>query len=72
MGVIAQLGKRSGNKLRSVCAIFMHPIERFERTFVRATESLSGLQAGVDTSEVSEERADLLLATLLVLLGSVG
>lgn len=44
----------------------------FERTLVRATESLSGLQAGVDTSEVSEERADLLLATFLVLLGSVG
>lgn len=46
----------------------MHLIKRSELTFVRATESLSRLQAGVDASEVAKERTHLLLPTLLVLL----
>lgn len=37
------------------------------RTLVGASEGLSGLQAGVDASEVSEQRAHLLLPALLLL-----
>lgn len=39
-------------------------------TLVGASEGLAGLQTGVDPPEVSEQRTDLLLPALLLLIGA--